>query len=153
MTREQARAASLTDLMHELRSPLGAIALNASILRRSGAMVPGAGAALAIDSGCMTISRLLDDVLSLERLEAGLMPPSVAQHDLAALVREVAAMMAAEAEDYGVALSVRTEPVSARSMPRGSSASSSTSSTTRFASRRVAGRSTWRWRGVRAGRW
>lgn len=111
LAREQARAASLTDLMHELRSPLGAIALNASILRRSGAMVAGAErAALAIDSGCMTISRLLDDVLDLERLEAGLTRSSVARHDLAALVREVAAMMAAEAEEYGIALRVQTEP-------------------------------------------
>ncbi|KTT72039.1 sensor histidine kinase [Sphingomonas endophytica] len=107
--REQARAAGLTDLMHELRSPLGAIALNASILRRAGEGVPGAErAAVAIESGCMTISRLLDDVLALERLEAGLTPATLARHDIAMLVREVVAMLGAEAEEYGVTLKAHT---------------------------------------------
>lgn len=103
--REQARAAGLTDLMHELRSPLGAMALNASILRRASADVPGAErAAVAIESGCATISRLLDDVLALERLEAGLVPAVAARHDLAVLVRQVVGMLVAEAEEYGVTL-------------------------------------------------
>lgn len=103
--REQARAAGLTDLMHELRSPLGAIALNASIVRRTVGEQPALDrAAVAIESGCMTISRLLDDVLALERLEAGLTPAAIARHDLAALLREVVAMLSAEAEEYGVTL-------------------------------------------------
>ncbi|MFK3890351.1 sensor histidine kinase [Sphingomonas sp. NPDC079357] len=103
--REHARAAGLTDLMHELRSPLGAIALNASIVRRTVGAQPALDrAAVAIESGCMTISHLLDDVLALERLEAGLTPLAITRHDLAALLREVVAMLAAEAEEYGVTL-------------------------------------------------
>lgn len=103
--REQARAAGLTDLMHELRSPLGSIALNASIVRRMVGDQPQLDrSAGAIESGCMTISRLLDDVLALERIEAGLTPPAIARHDLAALLRDVVAMLSAEAEEYGVTL-------------------------------------------------
>lgn len=109
--RERARAAGLTDLMHELRSPLAAITLNASILRRVGDAVPGAErAAGAIESGCATMSHLLDDVLALERLEAGLTPSVAARHDLAPLLHQVAAMLAAQAESYGVTLTVDAAP-------------------------------------------
>lgn len=112
--REQARAAGLADLMHELRSPLGAIALNGSVLRRASAALPAAErAAIAIESGCMTISRLLDDVLALERLEAGLTPSSRARHDLAALLQQVVSMFGAEAEEYGVVLVARLAPATA----------------------------------------
>lgn len=112
--REQARAAGLTDLMHELRSPLGAITLNASILRRVADTMPGAQrAATAIESGCATIAHLLDDVLALERLEAGLTPAVAARHDLAEQLREVAAMLSAQAEQYGVTLTVDAAPTPA----------------------------------------
>jgi signal transduction histidine kinase len=112
LVREQARAAGLTDLMHELRSPLGAIALNASILRRTGAHDAGRAAA-AIDSGCEAISRLLDDVLDLERLEAGLVPVKLEPHDVAAVSREVVALLAEEAAEYGVALVAPAQAVRA----------------------------------------
>jgi signal transduction histidine kinase len=109
--REQTRAAGLADLMHELRSPLGAIALNGSVVRRMIGKQPVVErAAIAIENGCMTISRLLDDVLALERLEAGLTSPVVARHDLAAITREVVAMLSAEAEEYGVILTMHLLP-------------------------------------------
>lgn len=114
LDREQARSAGLTDLMHELRSPLGSMAINASIMRRVGDTIPAAGrAAGAIESSCMTISRLLDDVLALERLEAGLLPSSPARHDVATLLRDVVTTLSAEAEEYGVVLDARVEPVAA----------------------------------------
>lgn len=71
----RARIDGLADLMHEVRSPLGLISLNAGLIGRDGRVGDDAKAlANGIRRRCGTITTLLDTMLDLERLEAGLAP-------------------------------------------------------------------------------
>lgn len=106
---ERARSGTMIDFMHEVRSPLGVVAINAGLLRRTDRLSAGQEElCTAIENGCAAVSRLLDDMLSLERLEAGLIPPRVEPCDLAAVADEVVALLAPRWRGAGVDVSVAT---------------------------------------------
>lgn len=100
---ERDRSRTMIDFMHEIRSPLGVVSLNASLLRRTDTLTDKQAAICSsIDASCVAVRRLLDDVLALERLEAGLVPPVIARHDLAAIAREVVMLLEARWREAGV---------------------------------------------------
>lgn len=105
---EQERARLMIDFMHEVRSPLSVVALNSSLLRRTGVLDEAqSGVCSAIDAGCDSVRRLLDDMLSLERAEAGLDTPKMARHDITALVNEVINALYVQWQEAGVLVNLR----------------------------------------------
>jgi two-component system CheB/CheR fusion protein len=101
----QGRIDNLADLMHEVRSPLGLISLNAGLIGRG--VIDGAKAAAlseTIQSRCRSIAAMLDDTLDLERIEAGLMPVHRRPCDLRTLVAAELDGVRVQAREYGIEL-------------------------------------------------
>ena len=99
------RVESLIDVVHELRSPLASVVLNASALARAEDIPPRLRPRVdTIANRCDTVTRLLNDVLDIERIEAGLMDISVAQVDVSAVCRDAVAAVATTADAAGVTL-------------------------------------------------
>lgn len=74
-TREQLRAALLTSLSHDLRTPLATILGAITSLRQLGATLPPAARddlALAIEEEAQRLARYVDNLLHMTRLQAGL---------------------------------------------------------------------------------
>ena len=99
------RVESLIDVVHELRSPLASVVLNASALARA-ADIPARlkPRVDTIANRCDTVTRLLNDVLDLERIEAGLMDISVTAVDVVAVCRDAVRDVATTADAVGVTL-------------------------------------------------
>jgi signal transduction histidine kinase/ActR/RegA family two-component response regulator len=102
----QARLAFLAMVSHELRTPLNAIVgviglLGESTLdaaqRRQVALMEGSAAALL---------RIIDDIIDLARLESGKVAIEAQPFDAAALAKEAAETLRAEAEAKGLALTL-----------------------------------------------
>ena len=99
------RVESLIDVVHELRSPLASVVLNASALARAADIPARLRPRVAtIASRCDTVTRLLNDVLDLERIEAGLMDISIAPMDVSAVCRDAVHAVATTAEAAGITL-------------------------------------------------
>lgn len=82
------------DAAHELRTPIAAIRMQAQVALGAGDDVAQRTHALQTTlAGCDRASRLVDQLLTLARLEAAPAPPSVAV-DLGAVVRRIAAELA-----------------------------------------------------------
>lgn len=76
-TRNQLRAALLTSLSHDLRTPLATILGAITSLRQLGATLPPAARddlALAIEEEAQRLARYVDNLLQMTRLQAGLSP-------------------------------------------------------------------------------
>ncbi len=105
VTAGRMRVESLIDVVHELRSPLASVVLNASALARAEDVPPRLQARVdTIAKRCGTVTRLLNDVLDLERIEAGLMDISVAAIDVPAACHDALHAVATTADAAGVAL-------------------------------------------------
>ena len=103
VTAGRMRVESLIDVVHELRSPLASVVLNASALARAEDIpVRWKPRIDTIASRCGTVTRLLNDVLDLERIEAGLMEITVAAVDVPAVCREAIQAVASTADAAGV---------------------------------------------------
>jgi signal transduction histidine kinase len=103
----------LSSVSHELRTPLTAISSAARILVKHGAERPEALAKFApiIVEQSARLSRLLDEVLDLAKLEAGGTPFGRAPVDVAALASSVAATFDAIASEKGISLRVELRPL------------------------------------------
>jgi len=84
------------DAAHELRTPIAAIRTQAQVAMLGGSDAQRRHALEATLEGCDRATRLVDQLLTLSRLEAGAAVP-VMPVDLAALVRRVAAELAPKA--------------------------------------------------------
>jgi signal transduction histidine kinase len=94
----------LADAAHGLRSPIAAIGLQAELAARS-RNPEGLGAAHEeLIRGTQRASRLVQQLLDFARLEPGATSEAQSVVDLAAVVREVLATYAVQAEDRGVDL-------------------------------------------------
>jgi len=109
----QAKSQFLAVMSHELRTPLNAI-MGYTDLLQSGA----AGAPLAerergyldrIRASVLHLRGLIDEVLSLSRIEAGREEVALEKVPLGQLVEDVAAMMHRQALDKGLALNIEVE--------------------------------------------
>ncbi|WP_420392854.1 sodium:solute symporter family transporter [Acuticoccus sp.] len=97
----------LSRVSHEMRTPVTAVRSFAELLREGG--VTADRAARFVDiilAESERLSRLLDDVLDLSRLEAGVAPLDVRLVDAAAAAREAAAVMEGFAERRGARIAV-----------------------------------------------
>jgi signal transduction histidine kinase/CheY-like chemotaxis protein len=116
-TRKQAEAAAeaanraksefLANMSHEIRTPMNAILGYAQILGRDAALHPFQRDAVAtIASSCDHILRLINEILDLSKIDAGRMELAAADFDLAALVRELAALFQHPCEEKKLGLVV-----------------------------------------------
>ena len=96
------------DAAHELRTPIAAIRAQAQVALAEADDAPRRHALRATLAGCDRATRLVEQLLTLSRLEAGAPPPS-APIDLSALVRQQVAELAPGAIDQGQVLEVRAD--------------------------------------------
>lgn len=109
---ERSRRLQLTNITHDLRTPL------ASLQALLDALVDGAiddpetarDFLARMDVEVQGLSRLVNEFLELSRLELGQAPIRRAPTDIADLLREVAERMAAQASQKGVQLSLSAAP-------------------------------------------
>lgn len=88
-TLERARAELWHEATHDLRGNVGAVQLAAAVLGRSRTPTGAAEAARGVERSAGALTRLLDDLLALARLEAGRELRRIAPFDAAAVVREM----------------------------------------------------------------
>jgi two-component system OmpR family sensor kinase len=104
-----AQQAFLADAAHELRSPVAALALQAQLAERAHSPDTRAAAFADLKQGIARTSRMVEQLLNLERLQRG-GEEVAAPVDLARLAREVVASFAARADALGVDLGVDAPP-------------------------------------------
>ncbi len=104
-----AQHAFLADAAHELRSPVAALALQAQLAERAHSPETRTAAFADLKEGIARASRMVEQLLNLERLERGGREPA-GLVDLARLAREVVAGFAARADSLGVDLGVEAPP-------------------------------------------
>jgi PAS domain S-box-containing protein len=101
-------------LAHELRNPLGAVAMAAAVLRRAGGSGGEASEmATVIERQSAHLARLIDDLLDISRITRGVVairPAALDLHAVAALALE-GVEAACTAQGLRVTLSPATEPV------------------------------------------
>jgi two-component system sensor histidine kinase QseC len=93
------------DAAHELRTPIAAIRAQAQVALGEGDAAARRHALQSTLAGCDRAAHLVDQLLTLARLEAGQAPPGTTV-DLAALVRREAAALAPQALDKNQVLEV-----------------------------------------------
>jgi two-component system sensor histidine kinase MtrB len=92
LTDAQARERRFTaDVAHELRTPLTALVNEAALLQRQAAALPPEAAHLTglLVADVSRLRRLIDDLMEISRLDAGVEAVRVEQVDLAALIKGV----------------------------------------------------------------
>ncbi len=104
-----AQHAFLADAAHELRSPVAALALQAQLAERAHSPETRAAAFVDLKQGISRASRMVEQLLNLERLQRGGREPA-GPVDLARLAREVVAAFAARADALGVDLGADAPP-------------------------------------------
>ncbi len=104
-----AQHAFLADAAHELRSPVAALALQAQLAERAQNPDTRAAAFADLKQGIARTSRMVEQLLNLERLQRGGEEVAAAV-DLARLAREVVAGFAARADALAVDLGVDAPP-------------------------------------------
>jgi heavy metal sensor kinase len=103
------------DASHELRTPLSVVASQAELaLRRERRPEEYRDALRAILQAARWMRTVVQNLLTLARADAGELLLHPEPLDLAAVVRETAALMADEAERLGIAVDLDLEPVTVR---------------------------------------
>jgi len=97
----------LSVVSHELRTPLTSIRGSLGLLSGGslGELSPPAGrmAAIALDSS-ERLTRLIDDILDMERIESGTMPMNFVEHDATDLIRTAVGQLEGLSQASGVRL-------------------------------------------------
>ncbi len=103
----QAKSLFLSHMSHELRTPLNAILGFAQVLAADAALplaAPQRGAVHQIERSGRHLLQLINDVLDLQRIEAGRLEVTLAPMTLAPLVQECLALVAPLALEHEVSL-------------------------------------------------
>ncbi len=103
----------VTTVSHELRTPLSAIRGSLEMLHDGdvGTLPPHARKVVAIASrGSERLSRLVNDIIDLERLESGGFGFSPAMHEVSGIVAEATQSLLPLAREHRVEISVRAAP-------------------------------------------
>lgn len=99
------RTHDLIDIVHEIRSPLGSVVLNASLLARSnGLPQPQRNWVDQIHKGGTRVTTLLNDILDLERLDAGLVDADMIDCDPRTIAVDALAVVEGQARTFDVIL-------------------------------------------------
>ncbi|MBK9714787.1 MAG: hypothetical protein IPO81_26320 [Kouleothrix sp.] len=105
---EQSRRMFLANISHDLRTPLASLQAMIETLQ-DGALddrVAAEDFLRRMDAEVQGLNRLVGEFLELTRIESGQLELALAPADLRALLRGVAARMAAQAEQRGIALAL-----------------------------------------------
>lgn len=109
---ERIRKDFVANVSHELKTPIAAIRGFAETLL-DGAMndkESAAGFLGVIQTHAARLQRLVDDLLTLSRIELGATSFSMASHDAAPLIEEAVQLMRPQADAKQVVMTVKTEP-------------------------------------------
>ena len=102
---EVRRAETLREAAHDLRGSLGVVANATAVLNRPAAPEDTRARSLAtLERGVASMHALLNDLISLGRLEAGHESRSLVQFDAAAMLRELCVALRPFADERGLAL-------------------------------------------------
>lgn len=96
------------DAAHELRTPLAALKAQAQVARAATADAQRSHALDQLVAGCDRTARLVEQLLTLARLEPGVIEPSFVACDLASIAREQLAEIAPQALARGVAVELES---------------------------------------------
>ena len=107
----QAKSSFLANMSHEIRTPLNAITGMVHLIRRSGAMPEQAARLEKIDVAGRHLLEIINAILDLSQIEAGKFVLDEVPVRAAALVENVAAILAQEAQTKGLRLVVDAEAV------------------------------------------
>jgi two-component system OmpR family sensor kinase len=100
----EAQRRFIADAAHELRSPVGALALQAQLAERTQNAATREAAFAELGRGIERTERLVQQLLDLARLEPGVPAAGNAPIDVALLAREVVGEFAAQADTRGIDL-------------------------------------------------
>lgn len=107
---QRSKTRFLAAVSHDLLQPLNAARLFTSALREAGAQGEPARLAERVDASLRAAEELLDGLLDMSRLDAGVLRPEVVDFDAALLLRELAAQYAPAAAARGLDLRVHLPP-------------------------------------------
>ena len=110
---QQSKTRFLAAISHDVLQPMNAARLFASAMRESGDPAEQAQLAGRVDASLRAAEELLDGLLDVSRLDAGVLQPQPLDFDAAELLRELAAQYAPTAAQRGLALRVHAP----RAMP------------------------------------
>jgi two-component system, sensor histidine kinase RpfC len=115
----QAKSLFLASVSHELRTPLNAIIGLGGILRQRPRDREEAEMVRTIERSGQSLLSLINSILNLSRIEAGRMPNESTSFDLFALVADVRAMLAVQANEKGLRLTTHITPRTPRFITAG----------------------------------
>jgi signal transduction histidine kinase len=109
---DQLKSDFLSTVSHELRTPLTSIKAYAEILLDSRHLEPGTRERFLniIDKEADRMSRLIADLLNLEKIESGTTSWAMAYCDLSQIIRTAAAVLAPSAAHKGIAVKLHVPP-------------------------------------------
>ena len=111
---EEARGRALIDIVHEIRSPLGSVALNAALLTKGDAIQqPHRRWVEQLETSTTRVTTLLNDVLELERLDAGLIDLNLQSCEMESVITAALAVVSPQADEFGITLSFIPYPATA----------------------------------------
>jgi signal transduction histidine kinase/DNA-binding response OmpR family regulator len=101
----RAKSEFLANMSHEIRTPMNAILGYSQILARDGALPPFHRDAVAtIQHSGDHLLHIINEILDLSKIDAGRMEVSITDFDIAALLRELAAMFQQRCEEKQLGL-------------------------------------------------
>ncbi len=105
----KAKSLFLANMSHEIRTPLNGVLGIASLLQRQELGDDQRKLVETIDESGKALLTILNDILDLSKIEAGMLAMSVSPCDVRAVLREVASVLFARVEEKGLEFSVEID--------------------------------------------
>lgn len=102
-----AKSQFLANMSHEIRTPLGAIMGFAGLLRESTLSTEQNNYATVIERNSKQLLRIIDDILDLSKVEAGMMTIEHIEFDFTEMLVDISSLMGLKAREKGVSFNIR----------------------------------------------